>query len=397
MNRISIVLVGAAGYGSYYLKLLEEYVENSRFQLVGIVDPLVQSVDLPWIQQQNIPFFSSLEEFYEQYNADLAIISSPIWFHKEQCILALSKGSHVLCEKPLTVTTADARELKRISETFGKQLGVGFQWSFCTPILNLKRDILAGKFGKPVRLKTLISWKRYDDYYQTSSWKGRIHDAHGNLIQDSVATNATAHYLHNLFFILGETIEGAAMPETVAYAAYRAKDIESFDTCFAKGKFQNGGEFLYIATHSGDVELEPRFQYEFEKATITMEDSSHSPHILAVLDDGTQIDYGTPQSNESSAEKIIAMLDVAEGKKSFIPCGVETILPHLAVCNGFFQESTIYQLPVDRTYREDNPAGTFVHGLTDDCMKCYQEFLLPHEAGIAWAKPEKCFSPIKYL
>lgn len=396
MSRISIVLSGAAGYGSYYLKLLSECVDQSRFQLVGIVDPLVHSVDLDWVKKQNIPFFSSLSEFYQQQHADLAIISSPIRFHKEQCLLAMSKGSHVLCEKPLTVTIAEALEMKQAAEKYKRQLGVGFQWSFCTPILKLKEDILAGKFGKPVMLKTLISWKRYDDYYQTSPWKGRIHDVYGNLIQDSVATNATAHYLHNLFFVMGKTMDSSAMPQTVTYAAYRAKEIESFDTCFARGKFPDGGEFLYIATHSGDEGLEPRFQYQFEKATITMEVPADNPHIIATFADGTQIDYGTPQSHQSVSEKITAMLDIVDGIKAAPSCGVDTILPHLAVCTGFFRESPIYNLPVEKSYREEAPAGTFVHGLTKDCLTCYQAGCLPSEAGLDWAMPEKTFDPTDY-
>ncbi len=396
MSQVSIVLSGAGGYGAYYLKLLSEYVEKSRFRLVGIVDPFVKEVDSPWVQREKISLYSSLEEFYAHNQADLAIISSPIPFHKEQCILAMSKGSHVLCEKPLTVTVKDAMELKQAADRYGKQLGVGFQWSFCTPIRSLKQDILAGKFGKPLLLKTLVSWKRYDDYYYNSPWKGRIHDLDGNLIQDSVATNATAHYLHNLFFIMGDSINKSAMPDTVSYSIYRAKEIESFDTCFAKGVFANGGKFLYIATHSGDQEINPKFQYQFEKAVITMEKPDDTPHILVKFSDGSQVDYGTPQSHDSNAKKITAMLDIAEGKKTSVSCGVETILPHLAVCTGFFQESAIHQFPMSRIYRENNPSGTFVHGLTEDCLNCYQKGLLPYEASISWSSPEKCFSPIKY-
>lgn len=362
MNKLRIVLSGAAGYGAYYLKLLSEYLNPDRFELVGLVDPFVTSVNLPWVQERQIPFYPSLEAFYAVNSADLAIISSPIRFHKEQCLIAMAHGSHVLCEKPLTVTMADAREMEEAARRYGRYLGVGFQWSFCTPILNLKRDILAGRFGKPVMLKTFISWKRYDSYYQTSSWKGRIHDASGFLIQDSVATNATAHYLHNLFFVMGDSLGTAALPEEVTYAVYRGKEIESFDTCFARGTFSGGGEFLYIATHSGDEELEPRFCYIFEKAVITMEEPAGNPHIIARFADGSCVDYGAPQSDASNAEKISRMLDAIQ-YGSLLSCTVETVLPHLAVCTGFFREAPIHSLPAGRLYREEEPAGSFMKGL----------------------------------
>ncbi|MGI5893607.1 MAG: Gfo/Idh/MocA family protein [Candidatus Merdivicinus sp.] len=396
MKKIRIVLSGATGYGGYYLKLLSECVDEARFELGGIVDPFVSSVDLEWVKARKIPFYSSLEDYYAVDHADLAIISCPIRFHKEQCILAMQKGSHVLCEKPLTVEMKDAKDLEQAAKEYGKFLGVGFQWSFCTPILSMKKDILAGKFGKPVMLKTFISWKRYDPYYLTSSWKGRIHDKDGYLVQDSVATNATAHYLHNLFFVMGDKISSAALPEKVTYATYRAKDIESFDTCFAKGNFANGGEFLYIATHSGDVEIEPRFCYEFENAVITMEKPAGNPHIIAEFKDGSVVDYGAPQAHTSNAEKIVALLDAIEFGKE-ISCPVPAVLPHLAVCTGFFREAPIYNLPADRIYREENPAGTFVHGFTQDCLTCYEKGLLPSEAGMDWAVPEKTFDPQRYM
>lgn len=392
MKRVRIVLSGASGYGAYYLKLLSGQVDPERFELVGLVDPLVSSVDLPWVQEQKIPMYASLEEFYWERKADLAILSCPIRFHKEQCLLAMANGSHVLCEKPLVPTIEEALELQEAARRYGRYLGIGFQWSFCSPILSFKRDRLAGRFGKPVMLKTLISWKRYDAYYQNSSWKGRIRDASGNLVRDSVATNATAHYLHNLFFVMGDEMGSAAMPQRVSYAAYRGKEIESFDTCFARGQFAGGGEFLYIATHSGDEEMNPRFSYIFENATVTMEAPQNNPHIIAEFADGTRVDYGAPQSDASNAEKIIRMLDaVADGVE--IPCTVPTILPHLAVCTGFFEEAPIFSLPADRMQRETDPAGTFMKGLTQDCLTCYERGCLPHEAGFDWAYPETTFDP----
>lgn len=398
MEKVRIVLSGAAGYGAYHLKLLEQQVDQSRFTLVGIVDPFVKEVGSEWVKAQNIPLYRSLEDFYAADSADLAILACPIQFHKEQALLAMKNGSHVLCEKPLTVEMSDALELERAAAEYGKYLAVGFQWSFCTPILSLKRDILAGKFGKPRMLKTLISWQRFDDYYQTSFWKGRIHDANGFLIQDSVATNATAHYLHNLFFVLGDSLSAAAMPEEVRYSVWRAKEIESFDTCFAKGKMASGAEFLYIATHSGDRGIDPLFQYEFDDAVATLTDTGGNARITVTYRDGRTEDYGLPQSDHSNSEKITAMLNAIQNNDpSAVTCPVAAVLPHLAVCTGFFREGPIGTLPQEQTFRTEDPAGSFVHGLADDCVACYEKGLLPSELGLAWATPEKAFDPKRYL
>ena len=396
-GRISVVLVGALGYGAYYRQLLTTYVPQERFHLVGIVDPLVTSIGDQWQFPYEVPLYPSLADFYEGNQADLAIISSPILSHYEQCLTAFAHGSHVLCEKPLVPTVEEALKLQEAASSHYRLLGVGFQWSFCTPILSLKRDILQGVFGKPLSLTTMISWKRSDRYYKNSSWKGRIHAPNGALIRDSVATNATAHYLHNLFFLMGDRIDTASVPVKVEASVYRAKDIESFDTCFMHGTFQNQAEFCYVATHAGDREVAPRFRYVFEHATVEMtDDGVTAPHIIAAFQDGRTVDYGNPQSNESSAEKVLAMFDAIE-KGTPIPCGVRTILPSLAVTTGLFTKMPIYNFPRELCYRETEPAGTYVHDLTDDCLTCAKQGKLPFELKLPWAQPETSYAPGEFL
>lgn len=396
-RKISVVLVGALGYGAYYRQLFCTQIPNERFKLVGIVDPLVKSINDQWQLPYYVPLYSTLESFYAEHQAELTIISSPVSSHYEQCLMAFQNGSHVLCEKPLVPTIGEAIKLQHASIQYNKLLGVGFQWSFCTPILSLKRDILQGIFGKPLFLTTMISWKRSNRYYEGSSWKGRIYGTDGSLIRDSIATNATAHYLHNLFFLMGDRIDTASVPAQITASIFRAKNIESFDTCFMRGTFENHAKFIYIATHSGDKEIAPRFSYEFENATVEMiDDGKCDPHITAIFKDGHIIDYGNPQSNRNAALKVLTMLDaIAYGKQ--IPCSVHTILPCLSVTTGLFCNMPIYDFPEELCYQEINPEGIYVTGLTENCLTCIKEKKLPSEIPFSWAKPEISYAPKKFL
>ena len=56
-------------------------------------------------------------------------------------------------------------------------------------------------------MKTMVSWPRDDAYYDPQGWKGKRFCQDGNAVNDSIAMNATAHYLHNMLFILGEAME----------------------------------------------------------------------------------------------------------------------------------------------------------------------------------------------
>ena len=193
----------------------------------------------------------------------LVLIASPIHMHREQCILAMQHGAHVLCEKPLAPIVQDALAIRDAAAKYNKKLGVGFQMSFCDPIQNLKKDIRAGLLGAPRSLRSYVSWQRFDSYYN-SPWKGRVRDAQGHWILDSILTNATAHYLHNTFFVLGSEQDSAAMPQSLRVELYNGKGIETFDTAFVQGEFAGGSDFFIAVTHSGDRNIDPVLRYEFE-------------------------------------------------------------------------------------------------------------------------------------
>ncbi len=383
-EKVSTVFVGIGGYGDLYPSLAEKYQEvGGLCRPSGVVDPFARTAPhYEWFRRQGVPVFNTLEEFYQTHTADLAVISTPIPLHKPQSLTALAHGSHVLCEKPLVPTMAEAGELERAARTANRTLGVGFQWSFSCTMNRLKGDILEGKYGRPLMLKSLICWKRDFHYYQSSAWKGRIADAQGNLIRDSVVTNATAHYLHNIFFILGKSMAEAAMPDRVEAQVYRAKDIESFDTCVLKGELA-GGTFWYGASHSCDLGEQTRFRYTFEKGTVYFNDRPGDPgnHVIGVLSDGREVDYGNPQSEQESVRKFLAMLTRCRDENSPVACTVSTIKPHLAVCSGLFEQGTICSFPKDHIFEGSEPdgtrRGTYVRGLSQLLLQAYEREQLP--------------------
>jgi predicted dehydrogenase len=126
----------------------------------------------------------------------------------EQTLTALRGGSHVLCEKPAAATPKEAVRMQEAAQAAGRHLAIGYQWSYSRAVQDLKRDILQGRFGRPVGLKSIVLWPRDAAYYHRAPWAGRMQDGEGRPIRDSVANNATAHYLHTMFFLLGAEIAG---------------------------------------------------------------------------------------------------------------------------------------------------------------------------------------------
>ncbi len=62
--------------------------------------------------------FSSFEELLSS-DTDLVYVASPNYCHYEQCKMLLERGKNVICEKPVTVTAEEFRELCRLSDAKG--------------------------------------------------------------------------------------------------------------------------------------------------------------------------------------------------------------------------------------------------------------------------------------
>lgn len=201
---MNIALVGIGGYGHAYIEFFQKELPSSC-RLMAAVEPYpeLSPAAVAWLKESGIPLYPDLDSLYASQMPELVILSTPIPLHKKQAIFCMEHGSHVLCEKPLVPSLADAKELKEAQQRTGKKLGVGFQWSFSDTMLGLKKDLMDGVLGRPLLFKTHISWCRPESYYTGSSWKGRIRNEAGDLVNDSILTNATAHYLHNVFFING--------------------------------------------------------------------------------------------------------------------------------------------------------------------------------------------------
>lgn len=386
-SELSVVLVGIGGYGNLYVEALLNKGQERGVKIVGAVDPKPENCKYyEQLKELDIPFFGSLEEFYAQSKADLAVISSPIHFHSEQTCLALENGSHVLCEKPIAATVQEVKKMMEVRDRTGKFVSVGYQWSNSCAIHELKKDIMAGVLGKAKQLRTIILWPRNDDYYQRAFWSGRIKDRSGRWILDGVASNATAHYLHNMFYVLGSELDRSAVPVEVEAELYRANNIENYDTAAIRAYTEEGAELLYLGSHAIKEQLDPVFHYQFENATVVFGDpdiEETSSNIVAFFNDGTKKNYGNPF--EDVMRKLWIAVDAVRGEAQ-IPCGLEAASSHVICINAAQESINPVVFPSNIVKREEEKKLTWVEGLAETLKECYAAGKMPTELGADWAK-----------
>jgi len=375
---INVVLAGIGGYGEGYLNALLNDADTHNARLAGCVDPFAAaSKHIDVIRQRNIPVYDSLEEFYKNHSAELAVISSPIHYHKSQTITALQAGSNVLCEKPVAALVEDALAMADAAKKAKRFVAIGYQWSFSPANIELKEDILAGHYGKPKRFKTCTCWPRWESYYKRNNWAGRIKTDNGLWILDSPANNATAHYLNNMFFVAGTAINKSAEPEKIEAELYRAKSCENYDTAAVRMMTDTGVELLFLTTHSSKETIGPVLEFEFEHGKVTFSPGDFK--LVGQLSHGDKKVYGNPYDDEM--HKLWECVDAARDSK-VIPCDIYTALPHL-ICINQVQKMPIHVMPQSmvKTICKDNNTLVYIEGIEECFNKCFETYSLPSEVN----------------
>ncbi len=375
---VNVVLAGIGGYGEGYLKAMLEDADAHDVRLAGCVDPFASlSKSMEVLRQHNIPVYANLEEFYKNHFAELAVISSPIHCHKSQTIEALESGSNVLCEKPIAALVEDAFAMAAAAKKAKRFVAIGYQWSFSPANIALKKDILAGYYGKPKRFKAYTCWPRWESYYKRNNWAGRIKTDDGQWIIDSPANNATAHYLHNMFFVAGAAINKSVAPKKIEAELYRAKPCENYDTAAMRIMTDVNVEILFLTTHSCQKAVGTIMELEFEngKVTFNPEDSQ----LIGLTTRGDKKIYGNPYDDEM--HKLWECIKAVRSN-GMIPCDIDTALPHL-VCINKIQKMPIHVMPQNmiKTTCRDNDRLTYIEGVENCFTKCFETYSLPSEVN----------------
>lgn len=395
---VNIALAGIAGYGDAYLEAILPKQESVGARLVGVVDPQPQRCKrLDELNARHIPIHATMQSlFAQERNIDLMLIVTPIHLHATQTCFALEQGANVLCEKPIAGTLRDAMNMAEMQQaTANLFAAIGYQWSFSQAVQSLKRDIIDGVLGRPIRLKSIALHPRPMAYFRRNDWAGRLYSDDGAGIFDSPANNATAHFLHNMFYLLGPTRETSAMPATVQAELYRANDVENFDTAAIRCRTESGVEVLFYTSHAIAEKRGPRSRFEFEHAHVDF-DLAGSGEFVARFNDGRVKYYGHP--NFDRHEKIWQAIDsVRTGKP--VACGIPAAMAH-AICIAAAQDSAggIIDFPARhrRVIGYDGDAILAIDRLGEQLLECYEREIMPAEhPELAWARPGRLIDVMK--
>jgi predicted dehydrogenase len=140
-----IGVIGAGFWASYHY--LPFFRANADVELVGVVRKTDEGLEQFKREFELEVATSSVEELLAA-GLDGVVVSSPHVLHREHAVAALEAGAHVLVEKPMTVTLADAAAIVAAARAAGRTVSVAHGWNYSRLAIWAKQMIDSGRIGR---------------------------------------------------------------------------------------------------------------------------------------------------------------------------------------------------------------------------------------------------------
>jgi predicted dehydrogenase len=157
-------------------------------------------------------------------------VCTPHPAHVDGVLAAAQHGVHVLCEKPIAVSLADADRMIAATARAGVTFGVLFQRRFWTPAARIRRALDDGRLGAPVAGGVVVRLRR-DAAYYADEWRGRWDTEGGGVLMTQAI-----HHVDLLQWFMGPAVRVTGRIATLAHGAF----IEVEDTAGAIVEFASG-------------------------------------------------------------------------------------------------------------------------------------------------------------
>jgi len=144
--RHGIVQLGIVGTGKIAGRTMEEIIYVSGVNVVAVYNPRTRSAKQFAKEHELAYSFDNYDSFLEKVNA--VYIASPHDTHYDYTRRALVAGKHVLCEKPIVLSEAEARELFELAERSNLVLMEAIKTAYAPGFLNLLAIAKGGRLGK---------------------------------------------------------------------------------------------------------------------------------------------------------------------------------------------------------------------------------------------------------
>jgi predicted dehydrogenase len=166
------VRVGVIGLGAIGARLLKEFAQNPETTVTALCDTNAELAAKIAAEQGGIPWSTDYRAMLEGDQVDLVYVAVPPRFHHRIVLDAFAAGKHVLCEKPLSLTLAEAEEMTAAAQASGLVHALNLPCAFAPGVRAFAEKHQEGYIGELRRVDLTMVFPQWPRPWQQNPWIG---------------------------------------------------------------------------------------------------------------------------------------------------------------------------------------------------------------------------------
>lgn len=267
-RKLGYAIVGLGGYGLGIIIPQFKYCQHSKLVALVSGDPAkAKRVAAEYgVPESNLYDYKNYDRIKDNPDIDIVYICLPVSMHAEYTIRGAKAGKHVLCEKPMALSSSECESMIAACKQAGKKLMIGYRCHFEPFNLEARRLARAGEIGK-------LRYFRSEHGYTTgggNNWRlKKAMSGGGSLMDIGIYALQAARYM------TGEEPVALTATETTDRSDPRFREMEdmiSFELEFPSGVIgscmsmysANRNQFILMGD-KGRIEMEPSTSYRGQR------------------------------------------------------------------------------------------------------------------------------------
>lgn len=311
MSKIKFGIIGFGNIGKRHALHIQRHPDAELSAICELDMEKLNGMEL-----KEVKMYSDLDRFLNESDADVVNICTPNYLHHPHSVASLQAGKHVVCEKPMALSSAECDAMIEAAEVANKIIFVVKQNRYNEPVQQVKRLLQQEGLGKLFMVNVNCFWNRNEGYYNQGEWRGKKRQDGGCLFTQF------SHFIDILYYLFGEVNHIQGRIKNYNHPYTEIEDTGSFVMETVNGTLVN----FNFSTCSYEKNMEGAFTILGEKGTVkiggqylnTIEYQHIQGHVLPHIQMVAKAnDYGLYQGSMSNHDKVIDnVIQTLQGKST---------------------------------------------------------------------------------
>jgi len=259
---LNLGIIGFGGMASYHFNSLKDY---GRVNVKGVFD--VNPERQKFAEEQGVIAYSSKEELLADTEIDIVLVATTNEVHKELAIEAMAAGKHVICEKPVTLTSQELEEIISASEKYNKVFTIDQNRRTNKDFVLMKNNVENDMIGDVYVIESRVEGSRG----MPKGWR-TIKELGGGMMLDW-----GVHLIDQLMYMVDEKVVN------IFCKMYRIEYSDVDDNFRLTMTFQSGLT-AHIEVSTNNYITHPRWYVLGEKGTLQIDNWDCNGKIVRCID-----------------------------------------------------------------------------------------------------------------